>query len=75
MRSLAALILATLGPRQAPVEVVAPAPPIPVVTHGRRVLAYELHITNFGQSALTLTRIEVASAGVALATYSDSALA
>jgi Peptidase family M23 len=75
MLRLAALLLATLPPRQAPVEVTSPMPPLPVVTGGRRVLAYELHVTNFGQTPLTLTRIEVSSAGVVLATYSDSALA
>jgi hypothetical protein len=35
-------------------------PPTPVVAAGKRVLVYELHITNFGANTLTLRRIEVA---------------
>jgi hypothetical protein len=45
--------------RPSPVEVMVPKPPTPVVIEGKRVLVYELHITNFGPSALTLTGIQV----------------
>lgn len=65
---------ATAAPRQAPVEVMTPAPPIPVLADGRRVLAYELHITNFGRAALTLTRIDVYSGSSRIEFYSDSTL-
>jgi murein DD-endopeptidase len=67
--------------RPSPVEVVAPKPPTPVTIEGKQVLVYELHITNFGPSALTLTGIEVYDASAdperrksALATYSGAAL-
>jgi peptidase M23-like protein len=45
--------------RPSPVEVVTPKPPAPVIIEGKRVLVYELHITNFGPSSLTLTGIQV----------------
>src|ERR1700755_3126952 len=61
--------------RPSPVEVLVPKPPMPVMIEGRRVLIYELHITNFGPSALTLTAIQVfASSGESLADYSGPAL-
>lgn len=61
--------------RPSPVEVVAPKPPTPVMIEGKRVLIYELHITNFGPSALTLTAIQVfASSGESLADYGGPAL-
>ena len=47
--------------RQAPVEVVVPAPPVPAMAGGRRVLAYELHVTNLGQRALAVRSVEVFS--------------
>jgi murein DD-endopeptidase len=51
-------------PSPVPVEVVTPKPPTPVVIEGKRVLVYELHITNFGPSSLTLIGLQVfASAG------------
>lgn len=46
------------GPR---VEVFCPVPPIAVKLAQRRVLAYELHITNFDVVPLSLKRIEVFS--------------
>ena len=60
-----------------PVEVINPAEPVPVVAEGKRILAYELHITNFGQDALVLQRIEVYSGDHAepLATFEGTALA
>jgi hypothetical protein len=64
--------------RQTPVEVVTPAPPIPVVVDGKRVLVYELHVTNFGLTPLAVRRIDIFSSehGTApLETYTDSALA
>jgi hypothetical protein len=59
----AAPALAQSSARPSPVEVVAPKPPTPVMIEGKRVLVYELHITNFGPSALTLTGIEVFVSG------------
>lgn len=47
------------GPR---VEVVCPSPPIPVALGANRVLAYELHVTNFDSVPLTLNRVEVFAA-------------
>lgn len=44
------------GPR---VEVVCPADPIPVRLHDKRVLVYELHVTNFDVVPLTLKQLEV----------------
>jgi hypothetical protein len=44
------------GPR---VEVVCPEPPIPVRINDHRVLAYELHVTNFDVVPLTLKQVEV----------------
>jgi murein DD-endopeptidase len=51
--------LAQSSARPSPVEVVAPKPPMPVMIEGKRVLVYELHITNFGPSSLTLAGIQV----------------
>ena len=66
-------------------EVEVPKPPTPVTIEGREVLVYELHITNFGPSALTLTGIDVFGSSSdsdpedrkssPLATYSGAALA
>ena len=47
------------APRASRVEVVTPKPPTPVLADGKRLLAYELHITNFGVTPLVLKRIEV----------------
>jgi len=44
------------GPR---VEVVCPAPPIPVKVEDKQVLVYELHVTNFDTVPLTLKKLEV----------------
>jgi hypothetical protein len=44
------------GPR---VEVVCPSPPVAVKLAERKALVYELHITNFDMSPLTLKRVEV----------------
>jgi murein DD-endopeptidase len=49
--------------RPSPVEVVTPKPTTEVVIEGRRVLVYELHITNFGPSSLTLTELQVFASG------------
>jgi hypothetical protein len=48
------------GPR---VEVVCPSAPIPVRIEQRRVLVYELHITNFDTMPLTLKSVEVFANG------------
>jgi hypothetical protein len=39
---------------------VAPKAPAPVIANGKRVLVYELHVTNFGKGPLALRRIEIA---------------
>jgi len=60
------------GPR---VDVLCPAPPIPVKLGQRRVLVYELHITNFDTVPLTLKQVEVFGddeSKVALATLADA---
>jgi murein DD-endopeptidase len=44
------------------VDVQIPSPPIPVSIAGKRRLAYELHITNFRPSEITLNRVEVSDA-------------
>ena len=44
------------GPR---VDVVCPAPPIPVKVDDKQVLVYELHVTNFDTVPLTLKKLEV----------------
>jgi murein DD-endopeptidase len=44
------------------VDIQVPSPPIPVNIAGKRLLAYELHITNFRRSEITLTRVEVSDA-------------
>jgi hypothetical protein len=63
------------GPR---VEVVCPSPPIAVKLAGQKVLVYELHITNFDTTQLTLKRLEVFADGdksQPLKVISDDALA
>ena len=54
---------AQISNRPAAVEVVVPMPPTPVEAAGKRILAYELHITNFGIVPLVLRHIEVTGAG------------
>jgi hypothetical protein len=72
-----ALLGAQAAPREAPVEVAVPKAPIPVDGDGKRVLAYELHITNFGRQALFLESLEVFPSLTAtrpIATFADSSL-
>src|SRR5271155_3942187 len=62
------------GPR---VEVVCPAPPIPVKVEDKQVLVYELHVTNFDTVPLTLKQLEVfadADKSQPLRTIADAAL-
>src|SRR5580700_1029176 len=62
------------GPR---VEVVCPAPPIPVKVDDKQVLVYELHVTNFDTVPLTLKKLEVfadADRSQAIKTIADAAL-
>jgi hypothetical protein len=69
---------AQLSARQARVEIVAPAAPRPVVAAGKRVLVYELHVTNLGRGPLAFREIDVWDGGgkaASLATYRDTALA
>ena len=42
-----------------PIEVRIPAPPVPARFGDRKMLAYELHITNFSAREVTLKRIKV----------------
>lgn len=67
---------AQLSSRSARVDVVAPVSPVPVAAGGQTVVAYELHITNFGQGALGLRELDVFAArgGAPMASYRDSAL-
>jgi hypothetical protein len=44
------------GPR---VEVVCPAPPVPVRIDKQQLLVYELHVTNFDMVPVTLKRVEI----------------
>ena len=44
------------------IDVQIPLSPIPVNIAGKRYLAYELHITNFRHTEVTLTRVEVLNA-------------
>lgn len=57
--SIAPTSRAQSSARPSPVEVVTPKPPTPVTIEGKQLLVYELHITNFGPSALKLTEIQV----------------
>jgi murein DD-endopeptidase len=62
------------GPR---VDVVCPAPPIPVKVDDKQVLVYELHVTNFDTVPLTLKKLEVfadANRSQAIKTIADAAL-
>jgi murein DD-endopeptidase len=68
---------AQLSERPARVEVVAPKAPIPVIVDGKRVLAYELHVTNFGRGALGFHEIDVLNANASareIVSYRDTAL-
>lgn len=58
-------------------ELRVPKPPTVATGNGGSFLAYELHVTNFGTSPMTLKRVEVASAGGerrVLLAVADSAL-
>src|SRR5689334_9265476 len=70
-------LAAQAAQRQAPVEVTSPKPPTPITADDKRLLGYELHITNFGARPLALRSVEVFSSLIAtrpIATRSDSAL-
>jgi murein DD-endopeptidase len=58
------------------VDIQIPSSPIPVKIAGKSHLAYELHITNFRPSDVTLTRVEVLDAdrGSQLGNFSDAEL-
>jgi murein DD-endopeptidase len=58
------------------VDIQVPSPPIPVSIAGKRHLAYELHITNFRSSEITLTKVEVSDAvrGNRLGAFQDADL-
>jgi len=57
--ALPAGLLAQAYQRQARVEVSTPKPPIPVLADGKRLLGYELHVTNFDPHTLQLRSVEV----------------
>lgn len=67
---------AQLAERQTRVDVQVPKNPTPVVTDGKRVLVYELHVTNFDPQPLVLRQVDVYDRGqsVPLFTLRDSAL-
>jgi hypothetical protein len=68
---------AQLSPRPPRVEITNPKPPAPVLADGKRVLVYELHVTNFGRGALGFHQIDVLNAttgGPPIASYHDSTL-
>jgi hypothetical protein len=58
------------------VDIQVPSPPAPVSIAGKRHLAYELHITNFRSSEITLTNVEASDAirGSRLGAFRDSEL-
>lgn len=59
-----------------PVELSVPVAPAPVNAEGQRHLLYELHITNLGETELTLQRLEIldGASGAVLARYAGDAL-
>jgi murein DD-endopeptidase len=62
--------------QRAPVEVMVLCAPTPVRAEGKFHLVYELHITNFGQKDVTLTKVEVLGdkSGSPILTYEGSQL-
>jgi len=58
------------------VDVQVPSAPIPVSIAGNRHLAYELHVTNFRPSEITLIRVEISDAvrGSRLSDFRDAEL-
>ena len=67
---------AQLSRHPARVEVTCPRAPVPVLAGGRRVLVYELHVTNFGRGALGFRELDVSGGRpmAILAAYRDSSL-
>jgi hypothetical protein len=57
--ALPSIAEAAVSDRPSPVEVVNPIAPRPVIADGKQILAYELHITNFGKTPLVLRHLEV----------------
>ena len=63
------------GPIDLPIDMLVLVPPTPVNADGKINLVYELHLTNFSSSELTLTNVEVlAGNGIALAQYDGKEL-
>ncbi|HJZ69467.1 MAG TPA: M23 family metallopeptidase [Blastocatellia bacterium] len=63
------------GPIDLPVEMDIPIAPTPFKADGKTHLVYELHLTNFAASELTLTRVEVLGRDqTSLAAYESSEL-
>jgi hypothetical protein len=57
-----------------PVEIAVPTPPTPVESGGRMQLVYELHITNFTSSDLTVTSLDIFNGDSPIASYKDEEL-
>jgi len=76
--SLAPALGAQAQTRQPRVEISCPKPPTPVMVDGKHVLAYELHVTNFGRGALEFIEVDVRDAvksAEAGQSFRDTALA
>lgn len=58
--ALLSALLLTIAGRPSPVEISTPKAPAAVPAEGKRLLVYELHITNLGLAPLRLKRIEIA---------------
>jgi murein DD-endopeptidase MepM/ murein hydrolase activator NlpD len=72
-----AVLRAQIAARPSAVEVVSPKAPTPVLADGRRVLAYEIHVTNFGKGPLSFEKLEIFGpkpGTTALAAFTDTAL-
>jgi hypothetical protein len=72
--ALSAAADGAVSERPSPVEVVNPIAPQPVIADGKQVLAYELHITNFGKTPLVLRHLEVFGDGEEILDLSADAL-
>lgn len=62
------------APLDAPIDVVVPKAPAPLHADGHTHLVYELHITNFSRSLVTLASLDVVAGDRTLATFDRKAL-
>ena len=76
MASQAPALAQSRAPIDLPVEMDVPIAPTPFKADGKTHLVYELHLTNFNSTELTLTRVEVLAASIAtpLAQYEGTEL-